>query len=403
MLHNKGKSFLTMLGMIIGVSSVILIISLGAGGQSLITNQVESVGSNLIRILPGTADEEGRGTPAILAGAVSTALKYEDARAISDSTRVPNIIAATPYVRGSSVVTFEGTSRREMITGVSHEMPIVIDAEIAEGRFFSKDDEISMSRVIVIGKEVRDNFFAPEDNPIGLTFRLDKVNFKIIGVMAERGVVGLENQDEQIYIPAPTVQKVLLGVDYVGMILAKADAPENIKQAEEDIIAVISELHKIDEGENRDFIIGNQMDALAMLGTVTGAINFFLAAIAAISLIVGGVGIMNIMLVTVTERTREVGLRKAVGAKRQSILSQFLIEAILISLIGGLIGILIGASTSFLISLIVNFYGYTWDFVVSFNSIFLATSVSATIGIIFGFYPAYQASKLDPIQALRYE
>lgn len=401
--HNKGKSLLTMLGIIIGVTSVVMIISLGAGAESLVINQIQGAGTNLIGVIPGGQDEDEQCPPAAVQGIVITTLKYEDAVAISDSVNVPNVTAATPFVRGNVIATYRDDSENALITGVSHEYLQVVDAEVEEGRFFDKDEEESLSRVAVIGQTIRDDFFEPGEEVLGKRMRLKDTNFLIIGVLEKRGTQGFENQDEQILIPAPTAQKILLGIDHVGLIRAKVDDSANMETATEDITELLRERHDLDPDESSDFTIASQMDALDTLGGITGALSFFLASVAAISLIVGGIGIMNIMLVTVTERTREIGLRKSIGAKNHSIVAQFLIESALLALIGGMIGLVLGTSFSYVVSLVAIHMGYEWDFVISLDSIILALGVSMGTGVLFGWYPAKKASELNPIEALRYE
>ena len=400
---NKGKSILTMLGIIIGVTSVILIISVGAGAQSLIFNQVKSAGSNLISVLPGGQDEEEQGPPAAVQGVIITTLTYDDALALKDEKNVPGVEAVSAYARGSVVATRRDISSRAVLTGVSTGFPKIIEAEVEQGRFFTEEEDLGMARVVVLGHEAWQEFFAPEENPIGEQIRLGNSNFKVIGILEKKGTVAFENQDEQIFVPVKTAQKIILGIDHVSMVRVKIADSDRVDQAVLDIESVLRERHDIKEGERDDFMVGSQEEALSALASVTDALRFFLAAVAAVSLLVGGIGIMNIMLVTVTERTREVGLRKAVGAKESSIMIQFLIESSLISLAGGMIGIVLGALISFLVSVVANHLGYNWDFIVSLASILLACSVSVCVGVIFGLYPARKAAQLDPIDALRYE
>jgi len=396
----RSRTFLTMLGIIIGISSVIIIMSVGSGAQSLIVNQVKSIGSNLIAIFPGKSDSKG--PPPSVMGIVNTKLKNEDLVALGDKGRVPHLVAVTGYNRGIGKVTWRDQQIDGNFVGVTSEYPLVEDAQVETGRFFNEDENNSLARVAIIGSEVKTNLFADQD-PLGQTIKIKKVAFSVIGVMPARGTKGFQNQDNLIFIPAKTAQKLLLGINYVSLARVKVDNEANIDQTLLDIASTLREQHKIDNPDDDDFSIRSQRDSLNMLLSITDALKFFLAAIAAISLVVGGVGIMNIMLVAVSERTREIGLRKAVGAKNKIILSQFLIESVIITLIGGVIGIAIGSIISILIALVARFLGYSWDLVISLDSIFLATSISVIIGLIFGIYPAQRAAKLNPIQALHYE
>lgn len=398
--HQKGKTLLTMLGVIIGVTSVILIISVGAGAQSLILNQIEDAGSNLISIMPGQRQENG--PPASAQGIIVDTLKYEDVEALRDKNRLHHVVAITSFIRGNAVMNHENKKSSVIVSGVSAEFLKVIDAQVTEGVFFDEDQEQDLARVTVLGKAVRDKFFSANEDPIGKQIKLNRLLFKIVGVLEERGVRGFENQDEQIYVPTTTAQKILFGLDYIGLIRVKVDNAQNMPQVQAEIESILREKHDKEPGEE-DFMVGSQAEALESLGSVLAALNLFLAAIAAISLLVGGIGIMNIMLVTVTERTREIGLRKAIGARSHNIITQFLVESSLITLIGGLIGTGLGIILSFLTALVANHLGYAWDFVVTVQSVLLACSVSIAIGLIFGLYPAWQASKLNPIEALRYE
>ncbi|MCX6746239.1 MAG: ABC transporter permease [Candidatus Parcubacteria bacterium] len=396
----KSRTFLTMLGIIIGIASVIIIMSVGAGAQSLIVNQIKSVGSNLISIFPGKSEEKG--PPPSVMGIVNTSLKDEDIFVLQNPNNVPHVVAVTGYNRGTSTILWRDEEMDGTFEGVNSFYPAVEDAPVESGRFFTEEENMSLSRVAVIGSEVKNTLFGDAD-PLGQNIKIKKVVFTIIGVMPVRGTKGFQNQDNLVYIPQKTAQKLLLGINYNSLVRVKIDNENNVSQSVNDITLTLREQHNITDPANDDFTIRSQQDALNVLLSVTDALKFFLAAIAAISLIVGGVGIMNIMLVSVTERTREIGLRKAVGAKNNAILSQFLIESVIITLVGGLIGIIIGAVISILIALVARYLGYSWDLAISPFSIVLATSISILIGLTFGIYPAQRASKLNPIEALRYE
>lgn len=400
LLSNKFRSFLTMLGIVIGVASIIIIISVGAGAQSLILNQIKSVGSNLIGILPGASEEKG--PPASVMGIVITTLKYDDAVAIADKKNVPYAEAAAAYAQGVGTASWDGQSTDTTFIGTTADYVNVEDVEIAEGRFINKEEEREIARVAVLGHGVKEELFGDE-NPIGERVKIKRETFRIIGVLEERGSAGFINQDDYIFIPISSAQKLLLGINHASFIRVKVDNSENIDRTIEDVTHLLRQRHDIKEGDPSDFTIRSQEQALKALTQVTDVLKFFMAAIAALSLIVGGIGIMNIMLISVSERTREIGLRKAIGAKFSNIMSQFLAETVIISLLSGIIGIIIGAAVSVFIAIIANYLGYDWDLVISIFSILLAFGVSGGVGLVFGIYPARKAAKLDPIEALRYE
>lgn len=395
---NKSRSALTMLGIIIGIAAVIIIMSVGAGAQSLILDQVQKVGSNLISIMPGAPSEEG--PPASVFGITVTTLKYEDGVAISEN--VPEIVSTTSFVRLIETVIWQNQSTDATIIGTTESYLRIEDTEVAKGYFFNEQDEKGISRVVVLGSEVAQELFGDND-PMGEKVKIRRENFQVIGVMKERGTVAFENVDNQVFIPLETVQKLLLGINHVSLIRAKVDKSENVGLAIENVKDIIRNRHNINDPKEDDFDVRNQAEALEILTTVTNALQFFLAAIAAISLLVGGIGIMNIMYVTVTERTREIGLRKAVGANARNLLGQFLVEAIIVTLSGGIIGIIIGALISGTVAVVAIYLGYSWQYIVTPSSIIMGVVVATAIGLIFGYFPAKKAAKLDPILALRYE
>ena len=397
---HRMRSFLTMLGMIIGIAAVVVIISIGSGAQSLIIGEISSVGSNLIGILPGAADEHG--PPASVMGIKVTTLTYDDALALAEPQNVPYLVAVASYVRGSATLQWQSRDLDTNFTGTTANYLQVENAEVARGRFFDDLEEKDLSRVAVLGSSVAADLFNGQD-PLGQKFKVNRESFTVIGVMKERGTVFFVNQDDQIFLPLQTAQKLLLGINYLNFIRAKVDSVAHVDQATAEVKAALRQRHDLAAGETDDFSVRSTQQAMSVLTQVTDALKFFLVAIAAISLLVGGIGIMNIMLVTVNERIREIGLRKAVGATRRNILSQFLVETIFISIFAGLIGISFGAIISSLVALVVNYLGYHWQFLVSLDSIILATGFSAGVGLIFGLYPAWRAAKLDPITALRYE
>ncbi|MDO8626315.1 MAG: ABC transporter permease [Candidatus Magasanikbacteria bacterium] len=399
MTRNKIRSALTMLGIVIGVMAVVVIMSVGAGAQGLILNQIKSLGSNLVGVLPGKSDDKG--PPAAVFGIVVTTLTSSDAEALG-SGLVPHLTAVTAYVRGIATVFANNNQTDATFVGTMGSYPAVEDITITTGRFFSADEDRSLARVAVLGSAVAEDLFAGE-NPLGRQIKIKRVNFTVIGVVAERGTSGFQNQDSQIFVPLQTAQKLLLGINYVNFIRAKIDSGENVAGSLDAIATVLRERHRVTDPENDDFSVRSTNQGLEVLTSVTNVLRFFLAAIAALALLVGGLGIMNIMLAAVEERTREIGLRQALGATRQSILWQFLIETSTITLVGGIIGIILGIFISWLIAYIARFLGYSWDLVITFSSIILAAVVSIAIGLIFGLSPAVRASRLNPIDALRYE
>lgn len=398
--QNKMRSILTMLGIIIGVSAVIMIISVGAGAQNLIFNQVKSQGSNLIAVLPGSGEDDG--PPVSVMGIVITTLKYDDIKALKDSAQSPYVEVYTAYVRGSTTATWQNNKEDTTFIGVSFGLPIVEGTKVVQGNFFTEEDEKTLQKVAVLGSDVKKNLFGDQD-PIGEIIKIDKTAFRVIGVMTERGVSGFSNQDNQIYIPITTAQKLLLGINYVSYARLKIGDENKIGQAMNDIEGILRDRHDIAPNEPKDFDIRSQKEGLDALLKITNAVKFFLAAIAGIALVVGGIGIMNIMLVSVQERIREIGLRKAVGAKSRQILLQFLIETVVLTFIAGMIGIIFGILVSYGIASLISFLGYDWQFSISLFSIILGVVVSSSIGLIFGLVPARRASGLNPIEALRYE
>jgi len=397
---NKGRAFLTSLGITIGIASVIMVVSIGSGAESLILNQVKSVGSNLVGVLPGGQMEDG--PPAAMLGITITTLTLEDAEALSDPVNVPNAIAVNAYVKGGATISYAGEAIDGFFNGVSYAYPDVEDTVISDGRFFTEAEQDGMDRVVVLGSQVADELFDGAD-PLGEDIKINRESFQVIGVLEERGMVAFQNRDDQVFVPVEVAQKLLLGIDYVSLIRIKVDDQENIERVEQDATDTLRRQHGIKDPTDDDFMVSNIDMAVDMLGAITGVLKFFLAAIAAVSLIIGGIGIMNIMYISVTERTREIGLRKAVGAGRRRILEQFLFEAVVVTLIGGVAGIVIGSGVSTLVALGAQEMGYQWDLVVSPVAIFWAVLVSCVVGVVFGYYPAKKAAGLDPIDALRHE
>lgn len=410
LLARKGRSFLTILGIVIGVSGVITIIALGAGAKSLILGQITKLGSDLLSVQPGKSNEKG--PPAQLFGITITTLTEDDAEAIRSSGLVPHAKAVFGAVLGSVSVTWHAKTVDTNFMGTEHSMPDVINIDIANGRFFDQQEGEGNANVAVLGASVAEELFSNSGvNPVGQIVKVRStsateaggVPLRVVGVTKEQGSSLFLDLDDQIFMPLKIGQKQLLGINYIRAIDVKVDSAENIDKTIDDITNLLKQRHRIKTEEDVDFTVRSMADAIDVLNTVTDALSLFLTAMAAVSLIVGGIGILNIMLATVAERTREIGLRKAVGASNGAIARQFLLEAGILTFFGGIIGIIIGITISYLAALVMRYLGYDWAFVVSIWSILLAIGVSILTGVIFGLYPALKASRLDPINALRYE
>ncbi len=387
-----------MLGIIIGVSAVIFINSVGAGAQSLIFNQIKGVGSNLIGVLPGGSEENG--PPASVMGIIITTLTNNDA--ISITKQIPHAESVTAYVKGAGTIHWQAQALDLNFNGVSASYIQTEDTEVADGRFFTEDEAKDLSRVIVLGSQVKDDLFG-DQNALGQNVRLKKESFRVVGIMKPRGTAGFQNYDTEVFLPLATAQKLLLGIRHISFMRVKIDQEKYLDESAEQIKQLLRARHNIRDAAEDDFSVRNQAQALKALGSITDALRLFMAAIAALGLLVGGIGIMNIMLVAVNERVREIGLRKAVGATYKNILWQFLLETTFISFFAGTIGIILGIVLSFFAAMIVRQLGYDWDFVVSIQSIVLGFGASCAVGLIFGIYPARKAARLEPMEALRYE
>jgi putative ABC transport system permease protein len=406
----KGRSLLTILGIVIGVAGVIVIISLGAGAQSLVLGQVTKLGSNLLSVQPGKSNEKG--PPAQVFGIIVSTLVNNDITALRSTVQVPHAVGVNGLVRGSASVTWGSKTVDTNFTATDYEYPHVVSFGMQSGQFFGQAEDQGATNVVVLGSTVSDEIFGGTGvNPIGQVVKVRNASQKdaggiplrVIGVITSRGTTFFQDQDDQVFLPLALGQEQLLGIHYLQAINIKVDSAENVDQTLLDVNAVLKQQHHVKTESDIDFTIRNIADAVSILTTITSALSLFLTSMAAIALVVGGIGILNIMLATVAERTREVGLRKAVGASKQAIRNQFLLEAGTLTSLGGAIGIVVGAVVSYLISLLMHYLGYDWVFEISLTSVVLAVGVSILTGVIFGLYPAFKAAKLNPIDALRYE
>lgn len=393
---NKIRTSLTMLGIIIGIGSVIAMVSIGQGAQTSIKSSIESIGSNLLIIMPGA--QRGVGSQISSGRGGAKTLLQTDVEAISKEVSGIKAIAAEQSNRYQVTAKGQGTNTNTTVTGTTASYTSVRNLEVESGNFIIDQNNKNLSKVAVLGPSARDDLFGEDSNAIGKIVRINNIEFKVIGITKEKGGSGFSNQDDIIFIPLSTAQKYLTGNEYLSTVSVQAEDENVMTTVQEDITSLLFKRHKISDSSSADFSIMNQSDILSTASTVTSTMTYLLAAIAGISLLVGGIGIMNMMLTTVTERTMEVGLRKAIGAKRKDISIQFLIESVVLTFIGGVIGVILGCGAAYLL----NLFGVIQT-TISIPSIFLAFGVSAFIGIVFGYYPARRAAGLNPIQALRYE
>ena len=394
---NKMRSALTMLGIVIGVGAVIAMVAIGSGATQRIQEQIASIGSNLLMVVPGSATSGG-----MRMGFGSTmTLTEDDARAIA--TEVPGALTASGSMRGTAQVVFGNQNWSTAIQGTAPDYLEIRDWELDSGRFFTQEDLDGATKVAVLGQTVKDNLFG-DGEAVGQVVRIKKVPFTVIGTLARKGQTSWgQDQDDTVIIPLSTAKKRVLGVSqanarFVGVIQIKAVSPDLLTDIQGQAVDLLRQRHRLQPYQDNDFDVRNLAEMFAVQAASTKTMTMLLGAIASVSLLVGGIGIMNIMLVSVTERTREIGLRMAVGARSRDILGQFLIEAVTLALVGGILGILVGVGASTLIALLAN-----WSTLITPASIAVAFGSSAFIGIFFGYFPARKAALLDPIEALRYE
>ncbi|HOT97276.1 MAG TPA: ABC transporter permease [bacterium] len=388
---NKMRAALTMLGIIIGVAAVIAMVGLGSGAQKAIADRVQALGSNLLFIRPGSSRQ---GHIHFGSGSMIT-LKEEDVAALKASGRY--LSAVLPEYSRNAQAQFGNKNWNTSIVGTVPEYGAVRNVKVTSGRFFTQDEMDNTERVAVIGTEVQKNLFGAA-SPVGQTIRIAQENFVVLGLLETKGQQGWMNQDDQILIPVTTAQRRVFGADYLTGITVKVLDETHVDAALIEVEKILRRQHRLNRDQDNDFSIRNQSDIISTMQETNKTFGFLLAAIAGVSLVVGGIGIMNIMLVSVTERTREIGIRKAIGARRRDIMMQFLVESVTLSLAGGTIGIILGVLISYLLSALAH-----WNTLISPASILLSFGFASAVGLFFGLYPARKASLLDPIIALRYE
>ncbi|HUC88935.1 MAG TPA: ABC transporter permease [Candidatus Paceibacterota bacterium] len=405
---SPSRTILTTLGIVIGIGTVILVLSLGEGFKSYINSQVDAFGSNTVFVetsVPASTKDRSSANASSQPNSSAnnavpiTTLKNRD---IADIKNLPNVVNAYGAVLSQQIATYGNVSKNVFIFGADASRFDIDKGVISSGRGYTEEEDRSLAQVAVLGHDIAIDLFG-EDDPLGKFVRLGNYNFEIIGVYDRRGSFGFSNDDEQIFIPVDTLQKKILGIDYLFYAVVQLQDNSKADITSLDIADVLRQNHYIANPSRDDFKVSTQTESLDTFNTILQAVTFLLIAIASISLVVGGVGVMNIMYVVVTERVGEIGLKKALGARNNDILYEFLIEAVLLTIIGGVIGILGGSLLSFIASKVAQNFGLKWDFIVPLWGIFLSVSVSMIIGIVFGVFPARNASKLNPIEALNKE
>jgi putative ABC transport system permease protein len=392
---NKLRSALTILGIVIGVAAVIAMVSIGRGAQNSITGSIQGIGTNLLFVFRGGSEDVRNPKPMTLG----------DADAIADPFQAPSVAGVAPVLQGNGEVTAGGESTNTTLSGVTPAYSSVRNYRVAEGEFINEEHILGQASVALLGSDVADHLFGRTEGLVGESIRIEGQPFRVIGVLAKRGGSGFSNEDDQVLIPLTTAQTRVLRRatrDRVDLLLVQAISADTVPLASEEVAQILRNRHRTEIGLD-DFTILSQQDFLNTARTITNVLTIFLGGIAAISLLVGGIGIMNIMLVSVTERTREIGLRKALGARRMDILIQFLAESSVLSLVGGLIGIALGWAISYAVGQIAAANDAPIDPSIGLDTVLLATLFSTAVGLFFGLYPANRAAGLEPVEALRYE
>jgi len=396
---HKSRSLLTILGIVIGVAAIIIVMSLGEGARGLILGQIQSIGSKVIAIIPG---REPTGPTDIIAS-FTDSLKESDLGALQNRNNVPYATQVMPVVFGSESAAYGNETYRPTILGVTDFFSEIYNVYPSKGRVFTPEESRNYADVVVIGSKVESELFGNED-ALGKRIRIKGKNLRVIGVIGKTGQLSFLNFDEGAFLPYTTAQQYIFGIKYFNRIVVQAVSEDRVTETVDDIKRTLRAQHNITDPAKDDFSVQTQEEAMQTVSTILNAFTLFLASVAAISLLVGGIGIMNIMLVSVTERTREIGLRKALGATNRNILLQFLLEAVILTAVGGAIGIAIGGGVSFLVALVISkIYGLLWGFALPISAVLMGMGISSAIGLIFGIYPARQASQKSPIEALRYE
>ncbi len=398
LLRTKARAVLTMLGIVIGIASVILTLAIGQSAQAFLLSQVASFGSDIVFVAPGRGDQTHGGPPS---RSIKQSLTYEDARTLHRQSWVK---LAHPTLITNDIVTYAGLSKYAQVVGTGHDEAEIMNYRFAVGRFISEEDVEAHSRVVVLGTNVVKKLFGDSD-VLGRSIKVGRQSFRVIGVLAPMGTRFFSNLDDQVYLPVTTTLD-LTGRTRVNF-LSLTTSGLTLNETKNRVREVLRQTHKLDNPQGDlakdDFRVASAEDAARNVAVIGNVLQILLGSIAAISLVVGGIGIMNIMFVTVTERTQEIGLRKALGATRRDIIGQFLVEASVLTILGGAIGVAVGLALSFIAIQVINHFQAGWTFILPWNGVLLAFSVSAAIGIIFGYYPARKAASLNPIEALRYE
>jgi putative ABC transport system permease protein len=389
---NKGRSILTTLGIIIGVAAVIAIVALGEGASASVSSQLAGLGTNLLTIMPGSTKSGGASSGA----GSSITLKASDADAISQN--IQGLNGVSPVVSGNAQIVYGNQNWSTRVQGVTPTYLTINDWKIGQGSSFTDQDNTNANNVAILGQTVATNLFPNGESPIGKLVRIRNVPFTVVGVLASKGSSGFQDQDDTIMIPFRTGQVRLFGANNINQIVVQVTDPSQISNVSAQMTTLLRQRHLLPSSQADDFTIRNNTDIISRVSSVSDTMTMLLGGVAAVSLVVGGIGIMNIMLVSVTERTREIGIRLAIGAQPRDVLFQFLVEAVVLSVLGGVIGILIGSGVALALPVIAG-----WTTVLPWNAIVLSFGVSAAIGMFFGIYPARKASQLDPIVALRYE